>query len=660
MVDYAIFLQNKMHNPRDAEKYLTTAVKLHNNGVTNLQMGKFLSREHRYEDAIEYFSKVLRLNKERNNIYNHCNCVCYYEYGFALYKIKEYNKAQEMYVEALRIDKQINNGASRFAPKGTFKIYKQIGKKLNDPNCINNLANNVKNGSNNKHRGATNNKNNNRRKNDNNERKDNYNYNHNGIFGDNMHAPNTINAYNDYSDDICNNYQNNSHDTGLYSDIIGVTDRIDRIENNERIDDNMFDNINFGPFLGINGWSGNNSGDNSRDSHKTDTTSIDMVYKDIDAQEFVHMSNVVIGKEMSMDTYNNNGNNGHNRNKSEKSTSKANKINGRDERNTNKKQYQVVDKTDRSGFINGYSNSFSTGSNSGSGSTKQDAQEAQNLKNFNVLKHGKNASTTDLNGHGKESTNDSTNDSNDTSNTSNTSTNISDSSVKNGNKSVKTNDSDGRSDDDNNNDNINNNDDDDECKKGIDPLSEEFWIFWNNLPYFEPTKSKYYSKFVSNEWNCIAMIKLFTSDILMNEIGMNSIHSKLFENNVKRIDEEKKKFHQWLKSFEFVHEYQCKFDKIGVYSFASFHRRFKNVQSLIKKLKLPSNSGVIVDDCYEMWKNTPQYKRLQQMNKNTKQGDVVKVSTKQKRMNTDGKNSDIAKTKCVNINSEEADIAHIA
>ena len=106
------------------------------------------------------------------------------------------------------------------------------------------------------------------------------------------------------------------------------------------------------------------------------------------------------------------------------------------------------------------------------------------------------------------------------------------------------------------------------------------------------------------------MITLFTHDILINDIGMNTIHAKLFENYVSQISQENKQFLQWLNSFEFACKYSRVFAKWGVYSFESFYRRFKNIESLINTLKLSTNINIIDNDCNEMWQNTPQYKRL--------------------------------------------------
>ena len=145
----------------------------------------------------------------------------------------------------------------------------------------------------------------------------------------------------------------------------------------------------------------------------------------------------------------------------------------------------------------------------------------------------------------------------------------------------------------------------------VDPLTEECVLFWQQLPYFDSTKNKYLPKFVSNDWNCISMIKYMTSDTLINDIGMNSVHSRLFQDYASRIKNENKKFSQWFDSFEFSTEYASILAKLGVYSFASFHRQFKNDKILINALKPPSNSDVVDDDCHEISQNTPHYKRMQ-------------------------------------------------
>ena len=311
-----------MHNPTDGEICLIEALKWDNNSVTNLQMGKFLLRQNRYKDAIEYFWKVLRLNEFEPEY----TCHAYYGFGFSLYNISDINGAQEMYDEAFRIDKKINHGELKFAPKGAIEIYTQIKYKTK---------------------------------------------------------------------------------------LIGS--KISSISEN--------------------------------------------VY-----QSVCRCDNVIEKKEESQ-----------------------NEIEIR-------------------------------------------------LKN-------------------------------------------------------------------------------DECN----PLAYEFEMFWKDLPYFETTKSKYFSKFVSKEYNSIGMITLITNDILMNDIGMNSIHSKLFEQFALEFENRKKEFLQWLKSFKFPndHEYELMFLKLGIYSFESFYRRIKNVQSLINKLKNTSNTNTntnnydeIIDyDCYQMWQNTPKYKR---------------------------------------------------
>ena len=150
----------------------------------------------------------------------------------------------------------------------------------------------------------------------------------------------------------------------------------------------------------------------------------------------------------------------------------------------------------------------------------------------------------------------------------------------------------------------------------VDLLTEDFVLFWQ-LPYFESTKNKYLPKFVSNEWNCISMIKFMTSDTLINDIGMNSVHSRLFQDYASRIKNENKKFSQWFDSFEFLTEYALVLAKLGVYSFTSFHRRFKNEKILINAIKVPSNSDVVDDDCHEIWQNTAHYKRMQTINEET-------------------------------------------
>ena len=705
MVDYAIFLQNKMHNPRDAEKYLETAVSLHNNGVTNLQMGKFLSREHRYNDAIEYFSKVLRLNKERNNIYNHCNCVCYYEYGFALYKIKNYIESQKMYVEAFRIDKQINNGASRFAPKGTFKIYKQLEKKLNDPNFNNenhhnnNNSNNHNHNNNNRnihHNGMNNrgvnkqnrNKNNNSNKNkknhndnhNHNEKKNvnhwhtqnnnNHNHNHNDIF-ENMHVLDTFNNNSNNNNNNVNininsntqfsNYSNNNnYDKNLYSDVIGTTtersnenkndqnkcNNIHNINNNVNNNNNdllfngcvgsismnnedIFD-INFEQFLGRNindvgcGWGGNNSDDhsnhshNSRNSHKSDDhesgllnvsniTSSKDTSMNITDNEMKNEVNLNLNLNLNNGIINDEINNVLEKTSERKSRSKSrsdetDEINETIERrnktvkrtNISKNQSQNdkmeenrIDKIGRcstsdSGCISGCSSGSDGSSGCNSGSNDSGAGSGRSGRSGRSGTSGSNDS-----GERKKSGEDRSEEEEEE-----VGKKYKDREL---NMELKI--------DDNNN------------NSKLDVLSQEFLTFWANLPYFEPRKSEYYSKFVENEWNCIAMLKLFTNDILINEIGMNSIHAKLFENNVSRMNEENEKFLEWLRSFEFSNEYCATFEKLGVYSFASFYRRFKNVENLINALTLPSNTDIIVDDCHEMWQNTPQYKRLQQIKK---------------------------------------------
>ena len=383
MVDYAIFLQHKMHSPRDGEAYLNAAVKLCDNGVTNLQMGKFLSREKRYQDAIKYFCKGIKLNTEMNNIHTRCNCVSCYECGIAAYRIENYDKAEKMFIEAIRIDKEINNGLARLAPKGTINIYNELKKKFCES-----IDNN-----NNKHKIL----------------------NHNN-----------------------NNNNNNNSNT--------KTKTSTNVENDWYVDGNT------------NGSSNSNSDENKNEN--------DSGQKD---KQFLELIN---------------------------------------EENLSEMEKKVM--------------------------------------NIGIYEKNTIHKITDYE---------------------------------------------------------------------IDPLAQEFGLFWQELPYFKSTKDKYFEKFVLNEWNCISMIKLMTNDMLINDIGMDLIHAKLFQDFASRIIDENNKFLQWLESFEFSKEYELALQRIGVYSFSAFHRRFENVDSLINTLKVPSNIDFVSDDCHELWQNTPRYKRIHTLKK---------------------------------------------
>ena len=552
-----------MHNPRDAERYLVEAVSLRDDGVTYYQMGKFLSRENRYNDAIKYYSKALRSNKEENNIYTRCNCLCCYEYGFALYKLENLHFAKEMYWEALRIDKKINNGVSRLAPKKTLKLCKQIEKMLNE-NEENTDNGNV-----------------------------NFNFNINSSTNDNSNSNiNNIGKFKSSKISQGNKNINMILDCEKSESVIDfyLFNEIDKMSNiNVDInnDSDLFGDNGIGNDIEIN--TKNNFGaflesncNNLINSHVEN--SFEMTCQDIEknyTQQEMKVDNL-IKKNIQENTNNDNvrkdnynhshvdkicTNNCNNR-LHDKNTTEPNKMQNKNKnKNKNKnvnehnaKKHQVLKDIRPKQFQ----------------CVEEQKQEKENDEKRN-LKQSDSGSNGSIGSIGSDVDHKSNININSNSNSSNN----------NGGKVV-----------------------DEETKR-----ADEFLIFWQHLPYFEPTKSKYFSKFVLNEWNCISMVDLITYDVLINDINMNPIHARLFQDGQSRVFDEKQTFLQWLNSFEFACQYQYIFERLGVYSFASFYRRFTNIDNFINTLKLPSNLDVVHDDCHEMWQNTPHYKRLQQIKK---------------------------------------------
>ena len=535
-----------MHNPRDAERYLVEAVSLRDDGVTNFQMGKFLSRENRYHDAIKYYSKALRSNKEENHIYTRCNCLCYYEYGFALYKLENLHFAKEMYREALRIDKKINNSVSRFAPKKTSKLCKQIEKILNE----------------------------NEENTDNSNANFNFNINSNNIekFKSSKNSQGNKNVILDCeeSESVIDFFLFNEIDnmSNIGVDIDSDGDLFDY--NGTGNDIEIKTKNNFGAYFKSNC---NNLIDSNVEN------SFEMICQDIEKN--------YCQKEMQVDNWikkniqenKNNDNSKNNYNHVDKNCQNNIRLHGKNKSRRYKKKTVLTTEANKMQNKNKNKNT-----NEHKNPKKHQVLKDSKPKQFQCVEEQEQKQEQGKENNGKKNAKQSENDSDSGSNDHKS----------NGNS-------------DSNSNGSNNNA---ETKR-----AEEFLIFWQYLPYFEPTKSKYFSQFVLNEWNCISMVNLITYDVLINDINMDPIHARIFQDGQSRVFDEKQTFLQWLNSFEFACEYQYIFERLGVYSFESFYRRFTNIDNFIDKLTLPSNFDVVHYDCHEMWQKTPQYKRLQRIKK---------------------------------------------
>ena len=122
IIDYAHFLENKLNNRDKAEEYFKEAVELSPTASTNFALAKFLSQGGRYEESMPYFEEAVA-KKEGN-------CIYYYEFGYALYKLEKYDRSYEMYNKAFAADKKTHgvdkNGNTKSMPKGTIKVFNQL------------------------------------------------------------------------------------------------------------------------------------------------------------------------------------------------------------------------------------------------------------------------------------------------------------------------------------------------------------------------------------------------------------------------------------------------------------------------------------------------------------------------------------------------------
>ena len=163
MIDYANFLHIQLGQLHEAERYLRMAVSSHDDGYTNFEMAKFLSNEKRYVESQEYLDKVYLLTEDIEDMSCLSNCTFFYQYGFVLYKLKQYSKSYQMYNRAIKIDETLSNSSNnnnmnnmnnnnnnnnnttnsmtnnnnsgkvlKYASDDTFEIMKDIEMKLNE------------------------------------------------------------------------------------------------------------------------------------------------------------------------------------------------------------------------------------------------------------------------------------------------------------------------------------------------------------------------------------------------------------------------------------------------------------------------------------------------------------------------------------------------
>ena len=113
--------------------------------------------------------------------------------------------------------------------------------------------------------------------------------------------------------------------------------------------------------------------------------------------------------------------------------------------------------------------------------------------------------------------------------------------------------------------------------------------------------SMYHHKFVQNGCDDMRYLDILDDNILLGDIGMTSIHCKLFTKELKKFMENKSMFIKWINDLN-LNEYIDALEDNGIFTFESFHRICKDKYGLLNIIKDKI-------DCDLMWKSTPKQKR---------------------------------------------------
>ena len=145
-----------------------------------------------------------------------------------------------------------------------------------------------------------------------------------------------------------------------------------------------------------------------------------------------------------------------------------------------------------------------------------------------------------------------------------------------------------------------------------DLRQRSFNLWWELMPLPNRSKREYLLvlRETKNDW--ITLTGQWTEELLRNECNMPASHYNIVEQERQELNAQQLKFSQWLKTFDWVVDYENIFERNGITTFAELYRDIESPKALEVMLSNDSNANYVSGDVAKMWFELPRTQRLRQ------------------------------------------------